>query len=155
MRWQRWENTRWKMKDVCMHAWPIAILESSEFVPLTYEVSEVWSLSSRSVRAWWALPRDGARSYLGRSPAVDDDQVRCSHRVTDSPLSANILSRQRTLVCIACSWSRKWSGSRRRQSRGAGSPKCEILWQETARNIRCFTLLLLLPGERKTNSRSL
>lgn len=33
MRWQRWQNTRWKMKDVCMHAWPIAILESSELCP--------------------------------------------------------------------------------------------------------------------------
>lgn len=91
------------------------------------EESEVWSLSSRLVRAWWALPRDGARSYLGRSPAGDDDPVRCFRRVKGSPLSANILSHPRTLACTVCSWSRKWSGSRRRRSRAAGSPKREIL----------------------------
>lgn len=116
-----------KKKAWNMLAEPIAFLESSEFVPLTYEESEVWSLSSRLVRAWWALPRDGARSYLGRSPAGDDDPVRCFRRVKGSPLSANILSHPRTLACTVCSWSRKWSGSRRRRSRAAGSPKREIL----------------------------
>lgn len=85
----------------CLHI-AKTILESSELVPLTYEVSE-WSLSSCSVRAWRALPRDGARSYLGRSLG-GADRAHCFRKVLDSPLSANIRSPRRTPVCIAYSW---------------------------------------------------
>lgn len=107
-----------------------AIVESSELVPLTYKVSE-WSLSSRSVRAWWELPRDGARSYLGRSPAEPEDQhpARCCHTGSGSPLSTSNRSHRRTPAGTACSWSRRWSDSRTTQNTAAGIPKREILWQ--------------------------
>jgi len=95
-------------------------------VPLTYEVSE-WSLSS--VRAWWELPRVVAGSYLGQNldGHADPRRARCCHTVLSSPLSTSSQSHRRMPACTVCSWSHKWSGSRRTQSTVADIPKCDTL----------------------------
>lgn len=101
--------------------------KAANLVPLTYEVSE-WSLSS--IRAWWELPHDVARSYLGPADGDPDDRRRpahCYRTVSDSSLTTCSRSRQRTPACTACSWSRRWSGSHTMQSTATDIPGRDTL----------------------------
>lgn len=85
---------------------------------------------ARSVRAWWVLPRDVARSYLGRSPAdepEDHHPVRCCHTASSSSLSTSNRSHRHMPVCIACSWWRRWSDSHMTRSTAADIPEHGIL----------------------------